>query len=124
MRLHSIRQVLGRIRLYGRLTLTLGTGHQFAVSHAHPQYENNWIFSVRTNFDRGEQESHGETGFGLVYPSLRILRKLTRSASCWELSWRLPICPLDSIAEVAWAGVTPETFCTFSRTSGGGNSGL
>jgi hypothetical protein len=42
--------VLGRIRLYGRLTLTVGTGYQFAVSEAHPQYENNWIFSVRTNF--------------------------------------------------------------------------
>jgi hypothetical protein len=27
-------------------------------------------------------ESHGETGFGLVYPSLRILMKLTRSSSC------------------------------------------
>ena len=42
--------VLGRIRLYGRLTLTVGTGYQFAVSDAHPQYENNWILSVRTNF--------------------------------------------------------------------------
>jgi hypothetical protein len=40
---------------------------------------------------RQEQESHGETGFGLVYPSLRILRKSTRSSSCWALSWRLPI---------------------------------
>jgi hypothetical protein len=42
--------VLGKIRLYGRLTLTVGMGYQFAVSHAHPQYENNWILSVRTNF--------------------------------------------------------------------------
>jgi hypothetical protein len=42
--------ILGRIRLYGRLTLSVGTGYQFTVSHAHPQYENNWIFSVRTNF--------------------------------------------------------------------------
>jgi hypothetical protein len=42
--------VLGRIRLDGRLTLTVGTGYQFAVSDAHPQYENNWILSVRTNF--------------------------------------------------------------------------
>jgi hypothetical protein len=42
--------VLGRIRLYGRLTLSVGTGYQFTVSPAHPQYENNWIFSVRTNF--------------------------------------------------------------------------
>jgi hypothetical protein len=42
--------VLGRIRLYGRLTLTAGTGYQFAVSDAHPQYEKNWILSVRTNF--------------------------------------------------------------------------
>jgi hypothetical protein len=42
--------VLGRIRLYGRLTLTVGTGYQFAISDAHPQYENNWILSVRTNF--------------------------------------------------------------------------
>jgi hypothetical protein len=42
--------LLGRIRLYGRLTLTVGTGYQFAVSDAHPQYENNRILSVRTNF--------------------------------------------------------------------------
>jgi hypothetical protein len=42
--------VLGRIRLYGRLTLTVGTGYQFTVSDAHQQYENNWILSVRTNF--------------------------------------------------------------------------
>ena len=28
---------------------------------------------------RQDQESHGETGLGLVYPSLRILRKSTRS---------------------------------------------
>ena len=42
--------VLGRIRLYGRLTLTVGMGYQFAISDAHPQHENNWILSVRTNF--------------------------------------------------------------------------
>src|SRR5258708_40028348 len=32
-----------------------------------------------------------------------ILRKLTRTASSWELNWRWPICPFDSIAEVAEA---------------------
>jgi hypothetical protein len=42
--------VLGRFRLSGRKTLTVGAGYQFAVSHDHPQFENNWILSVRTNF--------------------------------------------------------------------------
>ena len=42
--------VIGKIRLYERLTLTVGTGYQFAVSPAHPQFENNWILSIRTNF--------------------------------------------------------------------------
>jgi hypothetical protein len=42
--------VLGRIRLSGRKTLTVGAGYQFAVSHDHPQFDNNWILSVRTNF--------------------------------------------------------------------------
>jgi hypothetical protein len=40
--------VLGRIPLYGRLKLTVGMGYEFAVSDAHPQYENNWILSVGT----------------------------------------------------------------------------
>jgi hypothetical protein len=35
----------------------------------------------------------------------------------------LPTWPFDSVAPVAWAGVTPATFCTLSRTSGGGKSG-
>src|SRR5208282_4078325 len=72
----------------------------------------------------GQQEPHGETGFGLVYPSLRILRKFNRSSSCWALSWRLPTWPFDSVAEVAWEGGTPVTFWTLSRTSGGGKSGV
>jgi hypothetical protein len=59
---------------------------------------------------RQERKPHGETGFGLVYPSLRILRKSTRSSSCSALSWRLPTWPFDSVAEVAWEGVTPRTF--------------
>ena len=42
--------VLGPIPLYRRLTWTVGVGYQFAVSHAHPQYENNWIFDFRINF--------------------------------------------------------------------------
>jgi hypothetical protein len=37
-------------RLYGRVTLNLAVGYQFAVSHAYPQYENNWIASIRINF--------------------------------------------------------------------------
>jgi hypothetical protein len=53
------------------------------------------------------KRSHGETGFGLVYPSLRILRKSTKSFSCWAVSWRLPTWPFDSVAEVDWEGVTP-----------------
>jgi hypothetical protein len=42
--------LLGPIPLYGRLTWTVGAGYQFAVSDAHPQYENNWIFDFRINF--------------------------------------------------------------------------
>jgi hypothetical protein len=42
--------VLGSIPLYGRLTWTVGAGYQFAVSNAHPQYENNWIVDFRINF--------------------------------------------------------------------------
>jgi hypothetical protein len=42
--------VLGSIPLYKRLTWTVGAGYQFAVSDAHPQYENNWIFDFRINF--------------------------------------------------------------------------
>jgi hypothetical protein len=41
---------VGHIRLYGRVTLNLAVGYQFAVSDAHPQYENNWILSARINF--------------------------------------------------------------------------
>jgi hypothetical protein len=55
---------------------------------------------VRSSIGSNEK-SHGETGFGLVYPSLRILRKPSRSSSCSALSWRLPTWPFDSIAEVA-----------------------
>ena len=42
--------LLGPIPLYKRLAWSLGVGYQFAVSHAHPQYENNWIFDFRINF--------------------------------------------------------------------------
>ena len=42
--------VLGSIPLYERLTWTVGAGYQFAVSDAHPQYENNWIVDFRINF--------------------------------------------------------------------------
>jgi hypothetical protein len=42
--------VLGSMPLYKRLAWTVGVGYQFAVSHAHPQYENNWIFDFRINF--------------------------------------------------------------------------
>jgi hypothetical protein len=42
--------VLGSMPVYKRLTWTVGVGYQFAVSHAHPQYENNWIFDFRINF--------------------------------------------------------------------------
>ncbi len=41
---------IGHIRLYGRVTLNVAMGYQFAVSHAYPQYENNWILSARINF--------------------------------------------------------------------------
>ena len=41
--------ILGSIELYGRVTWTIGAGYQFAVSHAHPQYENSWIVSFRPN---------------------------------------------------------------------------
>ena len=37
-------------RLYGRITLNLAVGYQFAVSHAYPQYGRNWIASIRINF--------------------------------------------------------------------------
>jgi hypothetical protein len=42
--------LLGPIPLHKRLAWSLGVGYQFAVSHAHPQYENNWIFDFRINF--------------------------------------------------------------------------
>jgi hypothetical protein len=42
--------VLGSMPLYKRLTWTVGAGYQLAVSHAHPQYQNNWIFDFRINF--------------------------------------------------------------------------
>ena len=42
--------LLGPIPLYKRLAWSLGVGYQFAVSDAHPQYENNWIFDFRMNF--------------------------------------------------------------------------
>ena len=44
-----------------------------------------FLFNQSKPFNMGNREelgSHGETGFGLVYPSLRILRKLARSSSC------------------------------------------
>lgn len=42
--------VIGSNPLYERLTWSMGVGYQFAISHAHPQYENNWIFDFRINF--------------------------------------------------------------------------
>jgi hypothetical protein len=42
--------VIGSNPLYKRLTWSMGVGYQFAVSHASPQYENNWIFDFRINF--------------------------------------------------------------------------
>ena len=42
--------ILGSIELHGRVTWSIGAGYQFAVSHAHPQYENSWIVSFRVNW--------------------------------------------------------------------------
>ena len=42
--------VIGPMPLYNRLTWSVGAGYQFAVTDAHPQYENNLIFDFRVNF--------------------------------------------------------------------------
>jgi hypothetical protein len=42
--------ILGPIPLHSRLEWSMGVGYQIAVSHAHPQYENNWVFDFRINF--------------------------------------------------------------------------
>ena len=42
--------ILGSIKLHGRVTWSIGAGYQFAVSDAHPQYENSWLVSFRINW--------------------------------------------------------------------------
>jgi len=42
--------ILGNLPLHGRVTWSIGAGYQFAVSHDHPQYENNWILTLRSNW--------------------------------------------------------------------------
>jgi len=46
----AVKTIVQRETRHWIHSITVGTGYQFAVSDAHPQYEDNWILSVRTNF--------------------------------------------------------------------------